>query len=152
MVEGAATPSTVAAAMAPGGAWRRFLDFRPFDGTGLGADGATVNAGEVVCRKLAGWCWPVTAQLAVRAEQLRGGAHAGAAPVAGAAGEAPRVRMVVIARTRGAVPAFGRRTIAFRVGPRVRALLHAGGTLQAVVAVRAAPNLRPMTRRITLHG
>jgi hypothetical protein len=146
MVEGAAAPSTVAgaSASAPATGWRRFLDFRPFDASGLGADGTTVNAGEVVCRKLAGWCWPVTAQLAVRAEQLHTGARA--------ADAVPRVRMVVIARTSGAVPAFGRRTIAFRLGPRLRALLRAGGTLQAVVAVRAAPNLQPMTRRITLRG
>jgi hypothetical protein len=40
----------------------------------------------------------------------------------------------------------------FRVGPRVRRLLAGGATLDAVVSVRAVPNVSPIVRRITLSG
>jgi hypothetical protein len=50
------------------------------------------------------------------------------------------------------VPAFGRRRIAFRVGPAVRRLLRSGASLDAVVSVRPAPHLAPIVRRITLRG
>jgi hypothetical protein len=135
-VGGAGAPSALTAR-------GRWVEFRGFDRSGLGPDGASINLGDVICRKPKGSCGLVTVQLAVRWEQLHDGAEAAAARA--------RVRMVIIGTTHLSVPAQARRRVRVTVAPGVRRMLRAGEVLHAVVGVRAAHNRAPIVHRITLR-
>jgi hypothetical protein len=141
--DGAAPPTVAAASTATPRA--RMLEFRGFDRSGVGPDGASVNLGDVLCHKAEGSCGWVTVQLTVRWEQL----HAGAEAARAAARQ--RVRMVTIGATSLSVPAQGRRHVKVTLPRGVRKLLAGGEILHAVAAVRPARNRVPLVHRIALR-